>query len=191
MAGPKDHDGGPFDPTLPSDDVAEVSPAAGRGRSKTGRDYRLLKEGQRLEARLAETATTARTANTQLAGMKTALPDTTVVPAGIWATYDSLTNELEPIKKTFFIRDEGDESEFDFSEFRKVITFKLSGVIGSIGGTTVPPTEVDLAQWNELKTEVPAAIDRVNALVSKLKPFSQRLAEVGLYPAVPKLVEKP
>ncbi len=155
------------------------------------RRFDLLKEGQRLEARLAEAATAARTANTQLAGMKTALSDTTVVPAGIRATYDSLTKELEPIKKTFFIRDEGDESEFDFSEFRKVITFKLSGVIGSIGGTTVPPTEVDLAQWNELKTEVPAAIDRVNALVSKLKPFYQRLAEAGLYPAVPKLVEKP
>ena len=40
MAGPKDHDGGPFDPSRPSDDVAEVRGAAGRGRSKTGREYR-------------------------------------------------------------------------------------------------------------------------------------------------------
>ena len=155
------------------------------------RRFDLLKEGQRLEARLSEAATAARTANAQLTGMKSALADTTTVPAPIRATYDSLKKELEPIKKKFFIRDEGDESEFDFSEFRKVITFRLSGVITSIGGTTVPPTEGDLAQWNELKAEVPAAIDQVNGLVAKLRPFYQRLAEAGLYPAVPKPVEKP
>ena len=155
------------------------------------RRFDLLKEGQKLEARLSEAATAARTANTQLAGMKGALSDTIAVPAPIRATYDSLKKELEPIKKKFFIRDEGDESEFDFSEFRKVITFKLSGLISSIGGTTVPPTEVDLAQWAEIKAEVPAVIDQVNGLVAKLKPFYQRLVEAGLYPAIPKPVEKP
>ena len=155
------------------------------------RRFDLLKEGQKLEARLSEAATAARTANTQLVAMKGALSDTTAVPAPIRATYDSLKKALEPIKKTFFIRDEGDESEFDFSEFRKVITFKLSGVINSIGGTTVPPTEGDLAQWAEIKAEVPTVIDQVNGLVAKLKPFYQRLAEAGLYPAIPKPVEKP
>ena len=34
-------------------------------------------------------------------------------------------------------------------------------------------------------------IDQVNGLVARLKPFYQRLAEAGLYPPVPKLVEKP
>ena len=77
------------------------------------RRFDLLKEGQRLEARISEAATAARTANTQLTGMKSALADTTTVPAPIRATYDSLKKELEPIKKKFFIRDEGDESEFD------------------------------------------------------------------------------
>ncbi|MDX2058483.1 MAG: hypothetical protein SFV24_11830, partial [Gemmatimonadales bacterium] len=132
-----------------------------------------------------------RTANQQLTQIKAALADTTVAPAPIRASYDSLTKALEPLKKLFFIRDEGDDSDFDFSEFRKVITFKLSGLIGNVGGAGVPVSETDLAQWNELKAEVPAAIDQVNALTARLKPFYQRLAEAGLYPAVPKAIDKP
>ena len=89
------------------------------------------------------------------------------------------------------IRDEGDETEFDFSEFRKVITFKLGGIVGSIGGATAPPSEVDLAQWAEVKADIGPTIDQVNGLVGKLKPFYQKLAAAGLYPAVPKAIEKP
>ena len=155
------------------------------------RRFDILKEGQRLQARLSEANNATKLANTELGKMKSVLSDSTTVPAAIRASYDSLTKELAPLKKKFFIRDEGDESEFDFSEFRKVITFRLGGVIGSIGGVTVPPTETDLAQWSDVKAEVPKVIDQVNALVAKLKPFYQRLAAEGLYPAVPKPVEKP
>ena len=72
-----------------------------------------------------------------------------------------------------------------------MITFKLSGVVGGIGGATMPPTEVDLAQWAELKSEVPQVIDQVNGLLARLKPFYQRLLEAGLYPPLPKAIEKP
>lgn len=154
------------------------------------RRYDLLKEGQRLQARLTEANNAVRTANTQLNQMKAALADSTTVPAAIKATYDSLVKDLGPLKKKFFIRDEGDES-FDFSEFRQVITFKLGGVVGGVGGATMPPTETDLAQWAELKTEVPEIIDQVNAFVARLKPFYQRLAEQGIYPALPKVIQKP
>ena len=152
--------------------------------------YELLKEAQRLQARLTEASNAARTANTQLNQMKSALSDSTSVPAGLRATYDSLIKELAPLKKRFFIRDEGDES-FDFSEFRQVITFKLGGTVGSIGGATEPASETDLAQWNDLKVEVPQVIEQVNTFVAKLKPFYQRLAEAGVYPAVPKPVGRP
>jgi len=144
-----------------------------------------------MQARLSEASTAVRTANQQLGQIKTALADTTVAPAAIRATYDSLTKEIAPLKKKFFIRDEGDQSDVDFSEFRQVITFKVGGLVQSVGGATVPATATDLAQWNEVKTEAPQVIDQVNALVAKLKPFYQRLLEAGLYPAVPKPVAKP
>jgi len=152
------------------------------------RRFDLLKEGQKLQGQVAEASQAVRTANTQLGAIKKALADTATTPAPIRATLDSLMKELDPLKKKFFIRDEGDDSDFDFALFRQVITFKLGGIVGSIGGATVPPSETDLAQWAEVKAEVPAVIDQVNALVSKLKPFYQRLAAEGLYPAVPKPV---
>ncbi len=155
------------------------------------RRFELLKEGQRLQARLSEANNAVRTANQQLNQIKPAVSDSTTVPAPIRASYDSLVKDLVPLKKRFFIRDEGDESPFDFSEFRQVITFKLGGVVGGIGGATMPPTETDLSRWAEVKTEVPQVIDQVNALVARLKPFYQRLAEQGIYPAVPKVIEKP
>ena len=155
------------------------------------RRFDILKEGQRLQARLSEANDAVKLANTELGKLKTVLADSTKIPAPIRATYDSLTKELEPLKKKFFIRDEGDESEFDFALFRKVITFKLSGVLSSIGGVTVPPTESDLAQWAEARVEVPRVIDQVNTFTAKLKPFYQRLVAEGLYPPVPKPVEKP
>jgi hypothetical protein len=135
------------------------------------RRFDLLKEAQRLQA-------------------KVALSDSTTTPAPIRAELDSLMKQIDPLKKKFFIRDEGDDSDFDFALFRKVITFKISGLISSVGGATVPASEADLAAWAEVKTEAPATIDEVNALVARLKPFYQKLAEAGLYPAVPKPIDK-
>jgi hypothetical protein len=154
------------------------------------RRFDLLKEAQRLQAKVSEANTAVRTANTQLGQIKVALSDSTTTPAPIRAELDSLMKQIDPLKKKFFIRDEGDDSDFDFALFRKVITFKISGLISSVGGATVPASEADLAAWAEVKTEAPATIDEVNALVARLKPFYQKLAEAGLYPAVPKPIDK-
>jgi photosystem II stability/assembly factor-like uncharacterized protein/antitoxin (DNA-binding transcriptional repressor) of toxin-antitoxin stability system len=155
------------------------------------RRFALLKEGQLLQARLTEASNAVRTATTQLNQLKSTLADSTTVPAAIKASYDSLVKDLAPLKTRFFIRDEDDTTPFDFALFRQVITFKLGNVVGNVGGAAMPPTETDLAQWNELKTEVPQVIDQVNAFTTRLKPFYQRLVEQGLYPPVPKPVVKP
>ncbi len=153
--------------------------------------YALLKEGQMLQARLTEASSAVRTANTQLNQLKKPLADSATVPAAIRASYDSLVKDLAPLKSKFFIRDEDDTTTFDFSMFRKVITFKLGGVLGNVGGATMPPTAEDLSQWGEVRTEVPQVIDQVNAFIARLKPFYQRLAEQGIYPALPKPIPKP
>ncbi len=154
------------------------------------RRYDLLKEGQQLQAKLAETVEAVNTANRGLKDIKGQLPDSTKLSPAIKSTLDSLIKDLEPIKKKLGIRDEDDTSEFDFSEFRKVLVFKLGSAIGGIGGATAPPSESDLALWNEAKTEVPGAIDEVNRFIARLQPFYKRLADEGLYPLVPKAVEK-
>ena len=154
--------------------------------------FEVLKEGQRLEARLSEAVSAMRTAKGQFAQLKGILADSTTVPADLRATFDTLDKQLAPFRKRFYLMAEGDdESEFEGLEFRTVLPFKLSGLVGGVGGATMPLTTTDLDQWNELRTEVPAAIDDVNAFIVQLKPFYARLLEAGLFPAVPKPIVKP
>ncbi|MEO8450709.1 MAG: glycosyl hydrolase [Gemmatimonadota bacterium] len=154
------------------------------------RRYDLLKEGQQLQAKLAEAVDAVSTANKQLKDIKSQLPDSTKLSPAIKGTLDSLVKDLEPLKKKLGIRDEDDTSEFNFAEFRKILPFKLGAVVGNIGGAVAPPSENDLALWSEAKIEMPAAIDEINRFVARLRPFYRRLAEEGLYPPVPKPVEK-
>lgn len=156
------------------------------------RRFDLLKEGQRLDARLSEAVAAMRAAKAQFAQLKPALADSTVVPADIRATFDTLSKQLTPFVRRFYLNSENEpDSTFEGLEFRTVLPFKLGGLLGGIGGATMPVNATDLAQWNELQREVPAAIDDVNAFLVQLRPFYARLAEAGLYPLVPKPIAKP
>jgi hypothetical protein len=156
------------------------------------RRFDLLKEGQRLESRLSEAVAAMRAAQTQLAQLKDVLADSTTVPADVRTTYDTLSQQLVPFVRRFYMSSDAvPDSTFDGLEFRTVLPFKLGGLIGAIGGATMPVNATDLAQWNELQREVPAAIDDVNAFLAQLRPFYARLAEAGLYPLVPKPIAKP
>ena len=156
------------------------------------RRFDVLKEGQRLDASLSQAVSAMRTARTQLTQIKAVLADSTAVPADLRATYDSLVKQVEPFRKRFFLTQEGDEdSLFEGLDQRTVLPFKLGGLLGGVGGATAPMSATELAQWTEVRAEVPVAIDDVNAFLSRLKPFYARLLEAGLYPAVPKAVPKP
>jgi hypothetical protein len=151
--------------------------------------FRLLKELQQLQATASDAGDALRTADQQLKAVKAELADSTKVPAPIRAALDSLTKELEPLKKTYGIRDPNEE--FDFGGFRKVLPLRVALLGGNIGGVTAPPTAQDLQSAAELKRLVPKSVDEVNAFLAKLKPFFQRLAGEGLYPPVPEAVKKP
>jgi photosystem II stability/assembly factor-like uncharacterized protein len=150
--------------------------------------YRLLKELQQLQATANDGADALRTADQQLKAIKTELADSTKVPAPIRATLDSLNKELEPLKKTFGIRDPNED--FDFGGFRKILPIRVGFLAGNIGGAMAPPTAQDQASAGELKRLVPKAVGDVNAFLAKLKPFYQRLAAEGLYPPVPAAVKE-
>ncbi len=155
------------------------------------RRFDLLKEGQRLESRLSEAVAAMRTAKTQFAQLKGILADSTAVPADLRVTFDTLSKQLAPFTRRFYLNTEGeDESVFEGLEFRTVLPFKLGGLLGGIGGATMPVNATDLTQWSELQREVPAAIDDVNAFLAQLRPFYARLLEAGLYPVVPKPIAK-
>jgi photosystem II stability/assembly factor-like uncharacterized protein len=151
--------------------------------------FKLLKELQQLTATASDAADALRAADQQLKAVKTELADSTKVPAPIRAAMDSLGKELDPLKKTFGIRDPNEE--FDFSGFRKILPLRVALLGANIGGVTAPPTAQDLQSAADVRRLVPKSVDDVNAFLAKLKPFFQRLASEGLYPPIPAAVKKP
>jgi len=122
-------------------------------------------------------------ADQQLRAVKSELADSTKVPAAIRATLDSVTKELDPLKKLFGIRDPDEET--DFSEFRKVLPARVRGLVSNIGDAMAPPTATNVQVAEELKRSVPKAVGDVNRFLARLKPLYQQLATEGLYPPVP------
>ena len=154
--------------------------------------HTLLVTGQRFTAQLSAAVSAAQKARTQLAGLKEQMQDTAAVPAALRAMYDSLVMQAATFRCRFAVRIESDsESECADLQFTRVLPFKLDFVLGSVGGATVPPSATDLAMWGELQREVPAAIEDVNALLGRLMPFYVKLAEAGVQPRMPKVIEKP
>jgi hypothetical protein len=152
-------------------------------------NFAILKELQVLSGRLTAAVKAARQVNTQLAAIKKELGDSTKVPAAFRASLDSLGKQLAPLKKKFFIQDEGEETEFTAEMFRAVLPFKVGGLSGNLSGFLAGPSVQDQRALGEVRTEVPAAIDETNALVARFTTFVKQLAEAGLYPPMPKLVK--
>jgi photosystem II stability/assembly factor-like uncharacterized protein len=150
--------------------------------------YEALRELQAVGNRVQHAAAALRKANDQLTQIKTALPDSSALPAPIRATLDSLTKALEPLKKTFGIGFDFSSADFDFGEFRKSLGFRVGNVSGGIDGATVPASESELRQLGEIKRDVPGAIAEVNAFIARLPAFYKQLADAGLYPVAPKPV---
>ncbi|MBI3567087.1 MAG: glycosyl hydrolase [Gemmatimonadetes bacterium] len=169
--------------TVRADPESQISMADRRA------NFALQQELHALNGRLTAAVKAARQVNTQLAAIKKELADSTKVPASYRATLDSLGKQLAPLKKKFFIQDEGEEVEFTAELFRAVLPFKLGGVADNLSGFLTGASTQDLRILGELRTEVPAAVDETNALVSRFTAFVKQLAEAGLYPPMPKPVK--
>src|SRR6185503_4344528 len=117
---------------------------------------------------------------TQLGQIKRDLGDSTKVPAAIRASLDSMTKLIAPIRKKFFIADDGEELTFSAEVLREVVTFKLGGAAGNLSGFLAGPSAQDLRTVAELRKEVPAAVDETNAMLGRMRAFTWQLADTGL-----------
>ena len=102
---------------------------------------------------------------------------------------DSLARQMTPLKKKFLVLDEGEQFEFTVEAMREVLTNKLNGLQGNLSGFITGANVQDRATVDEVRKEVPAAVDETNALIARLGAFYKRLADEGLYPAIAKPVK--
>jgi hypothetical protein len=72
---------------------------------------------------------------------------------------------------------------------REVVTFKLGSAAGNLSGFLAGPSVQDLRTVEEVRKEVPAAVDETNALLARLRIFTKQLADAGLWPVVPATVK--
>jgi hypothetical protein len=72
--------------------------------------------------------------------------------------------------------------------FRQNINFKLGMLKSPIMGATMRPTETQMRQLDDLRAEIPALVNEVNALVPRHQAVMKMMAEAGIYPAAVKPV---
>ena len=89
----------------------------------------------------------------------------------------------------FPITVDGEEVEFSAELFREVLPFKLGGLMGEVSGFLAGPSVQNLKTMDEVRREVPAAIDETNALVGRFGAFAKQLFDAGIYPVGPKPVK--
>jgi photosystem II stability/assembly factor-like uncharacterized protein len=152
-------------------------------------NFDILKELHALSGRLTEAVTTVKQMNTQLGAIKKVLSDSAKTPAAFRTMLDTLTKRFAPLKTKFLIRDEGEETEFTAEIFRTVLTFKLGGLMGDLQGFLAGPSVQNLRTLDEVRRDVPAAIDETNLLVGQFTAFVKQLSDAGVYPMMPKLVK--
>jgi photosystem II stability/assembly factor-like uncharacterized protein len=109
-----------------------------------------LTEIHALHGRLTKAVEVAKTMNDQQNGLKTALADTTKVPANIRAAVDSLKKAMEPLRTKLGLSS-GEPFNFDPEVFRKNINFKLGGMKGGLMGATMQPTATQMRQLADLR----------------------------------------
>jgi photosystem II stability/assembly factor-like uncharacterized protein len=140
-----------------------------------------------LHGRLAKTTEVAKLMNDQQTAFKPALADSTKVPANVRAAVDSLNQSMEPIRTKLGLST-GDPFNFDFELLRQNYQFKVGMLKSPMMSATARPTETQLRQLGELRTDIPGLVQEVNNVVPRHQAVMKLLADVGLYPAAVKPV---
>ncbi len=172
-----------------TDVVVRADPESQVSAADRKANFELAKELHQLSGRLTDAVNAVKQVNTQLGAIKKELADSAKVPASYRATHDSLVKQVAPFKKKFFIRDEGEEVEFSAELFREVLPFKVGGLMGEVSGFLAGPSAQNLKTMDEVRRDVPAAIDETNALVTRYAAFAKLLFDAGIYPVGPKPVK--
>ena len=172
-----------------TDVVVRADPESQVSAADRKANFDLAKELHQLSGRLTDAVAAVKQVHAQLGLIKKELADSVKTPASFRATLDSLVKQLAPFKKKFLIRDEGEEIEFSSDLFRAVLPFKVGGLMGEVSGFLAGPTTQNLKAMDDVRREVPAAVEETNALVARFTAFVKQLSDAGLYPVMPKPVK--
>jgi hypothetical protein len=147
--------------------------------------FGVVSELHTLQGNVNRAADALTQAAEQFGQVRTALSANKDAPAGLKAAMDSLSADLDSLRRRVSGLPGGGGGGGGFGGPPNLRT-RIGQLKGAIMGSTSLPTEVQMRELTAVRPLAPKAVEEVNALLSRFPVMYRRLAEAGVYPAVPR-----
>ncbi|QQS48094.1 MAG: hypothetical protein IPM66_05440 [Acidobacteriota bacterium] len=140
-------------------------------------------ELHRMHGRFNEASTGIAGLNDRLRAIQQGLKNRKDAPADLQKKVDDFAKRFAPVGGLFGINAQDPLQTGDFSVFRRMLRFRISGLKNGIMASTSKPTEVQMRQIGEVRTALDAAISNANKLIAELSDLQKEAAAKGIFPA--------
>jgi photosystem II stability/assembly factor-like uncharacterized protein len=146
--------------------------------------FDVLNELHTLQGTVNRAADALTQAAEQFGQVRTALRNNQDTPEALKSAMDSLSADLDSLRRRVSgLPGAGGGGGFGGPPN---LRNRIGQLKGAIMGSTSLPTEVQMRELAAVRPLAPKAVEEVNALLSRLPGLYRRLAEAGVYPAVPR-----
>ena len=143
--------------------------------------FAVSRELHALHGRINAAADALNDMSSQMGQIKSAVSEAKGVAPDLKARVDSVGAAVDSLRQ----RVVGGPGFGRFASLRG----RVQRLKGAVLDVTALPTETQMRSLGEVRTEVPAAVSDVNALVARFKSLLDELARQGVYPRQPKPVQ--
>ncbi|MBI3981265.1 MAG: glycosyl hydrolase [Gemmatimonadetes bacterium] len=147
--------------------------------------FGVVSELHTLQGNVNRAADALTQAAEQFGQVRTALSANKDAPAGLKAAIDSLSADLDSLRRRVSGLPGGGGGGGGFGGPPNLRN-RIGQLKGAIMGSTSLPTEVQMRELTAVRPLAPKAVEEVNALLNRFPVMYRRLAEAGVYPVVPR-----
>lgn len=137
----------------------------------------------RLHGRHNEASTSVTALNERLRALQQSLKNSKDAPQDLSKKLEDFAKRFTPTAQKFGINAGNPLETGDFSVFRRMLRFRISGLKSGIMSSTSRPTETQMRQIPEVRAALETAINDANKLIAELPAIQKELAEKGIFPA--------
>lgn len=137
----------------------------------------------RLHGRHNEASTSVTALNERLRALQQALKNSKDAPQDLSKKLEDFAKRFTPTAQKFGINAGDPMQTGDFSVFRRMLRFRISGLKSGIMSSTSRPTETQMRQIPEVRNALETAINDANKLIAELPAIQKEMADKGIFPA--------
>ncbi|MGE0104513.1 MAG: WD40/YVTN/BNR-like repeat-containing protein [Blastocatellales bacterium] len=137
----------------------------------------------RLHGRHNEASTSVTALNERLRALQQALKNSKDAPQDLSKKLEDFAKRFTPTAQKFGINAGDPMQTGDFSVFRRMLRFRISGLKSGIMSSTSRPTETQMRQIPEVRAALETAINDANKLIAELPAIQKEMADKGIFPS--------